>query len=362
MVSAIIVNYFSSSLTQRAATSIINNQVKSEIFVVDNSCDTYEEKTLKSSLPEGVNLLINNTNEGFARACNRAYEKCRGRYILLLNPDAYLLDDALEQLCLFLDNNEKAGAVGPKTYWDNDKTFILPPNHIPNPLYDALYSGQRRIPFFSKFFYLRWRYHAIKSALATEPLLQDCLSGGGVLLKKDAITKAGGLFDESFFLYYEDTDLFIRIKRAGFQLYMEPSAKMVHHWNQSPEPHTTKEILRAKSHDLFIKKYYKQKPFIKVFVNNLFSFFKDNRNDKHIPFYSISDLTSGITLSTSKKYLFEWSPNKSLFPAMMFFAEGKIFRFNRETLSLLKKGTYYGRFSEPYSFFVSNNIFQWRID
>ncbi|MCX8069819.1 MAG: glycosyltransferase family 2 protein [Thermodesulfovibrionales bacterium] len=359
-VSVIIVNYFSSATIKMAINSIVESSIDYEIFVVDNSCNMEEIKSLKDALPQKVKLICNKSNVGFAKACNQAYKNIKGKYILLLNPDAYLLKGALEKLCDFLEKKQDAAAVSPMSFWDDEKSFILPPSHMPNPFYDLVYSGQYKIPLISPLFYLRWRYKSIKTSLSKNALIQDNLSGGGVLIKRDAITKVDGLFDESYFLYYEDSDLFKRLKKKGYKLFIEPNAQMVHHWNQSPEPQDSKAKLYAESNHIFMKKHY---PILNKFKNIAKGLLQLNHSEP-TKIYDKKDMLSGIPIPNNlrKRYLFEWSPNKSLFPAMLHFSEGKYFKFSDKTFSLLRNGVYYGRFSDPNSFVINNNYFAWILD
>jgi len=97
---AIIVNYFSAQLTVNAVCSIIESDSLGpvRIAVVDNSQDMNEATILQNELPESVQLIINESNEGFAQACNRAFDQHDADMILLLNPDASLLPRALIRL------------------------------------------------------------------------------------------------------------------------------------------------------------------------------------------------------------------------------------------------------------------------
>ena len=62
-----------------------------------------------------------------------------------------------------------------------------------------------------------------------------------ILLKIQAVKEAGGLFDPAFFLYYEDTDLFLRLKKAGYGLLLEPRARAIHHFDQCAQDKTDKK-------------------------------------------------------------------------------------------------------------------------
>ena len=75
--------------------------------------------------------------------------------------------------------------------------------------------------------------HALREWTANEPLDVEMLSGACLLLSRRAIAAAGGLFDERYPLYFEDTDLFRRLSRAGLRLVLDPKSEIVHHWARS---------------------------------------------------------------------------------------------------------------------------------
>ena len=209
MISVIIVNYHSALMTKRAVDSVLPEDEEVEVFVVDNTATVEERLQLKSLLPDGIHLIFNETNEGFGRACNRAYSMSRGTWIFLLNPDAYILPGTLKRLKHFLVKHPRAAAAGPMIYWDDQKHFMLPPNYLPRPAHEFLLAHRCRIPALTHLYALRWRWWTLTVLNSASPLEQYSLSGGSVLLRKDAVESVGGLFDENFFLYYEDADLFL---------------------------------------------------------------------------------------------------------------------------------------------------------
>ncbi|MBW8066065.1 MAG: glycosyltransferase [Ferrovum sp.] len=234
-VSAILVNYFSADLIIRAVHSLCDQKVDSEILVVDNSLDPQEAELLRTGIPEFVKLRINTTNTGFGGACNQAYAEASGESILLLNPDAYLLPDALGALEQALQGDERVAAVGPRTFWDAEQQFLMPPSTFPSL---ADYCGSclaRSSPFFFRWRSRHFSHWACRYWSSDAPLSVPALSGGHVLLKRAALEKAGGLFDERFFLYWEDTDLMQRLRAAGYDLRMIPAARAVHEYTHSPE-------------------------------------------------------------------------------------------------------------------------------
>jgi glycosyltransferase involved in cell wall biosynthesis len=179
-----------------------------------------------------VELIFNQSNQGFGAACNQAFARARGEMILLLNPDAYLRPGALGKLKKFLVDHPRAAAVSPRAWIDDAQTHLIPPNHLPAPA-DAV-----REVVLNAFGPLRtlagkWRRRRDLRALArTGAHTQAALSGAHMLVRRDAIEKAGGLFDERFFLYFEDSDLCRRLAGAGYRLYVLPDAEAVHNYDR----------------------------------------------------------------------------------------------------------------------------------
>lgn len=234
-ISALLVNYFSADLIARAVRSLGDQGLDIDVRVVDNSLDPVESNYLRRVLPSFVHLKINEVNTGFGGGCNQAYAEAKGEKILLLNPDAYLLPGALLELDLALQEEERVAAVGPRTFWDDQLQFLMPPSTFP-----SLVGHCARSLFCDHPLFLRWRSHyfrkfAFRYWSCERPMSVPALSGGHVLLKRSALEKVGGLFDERFFLYWEDSDLMQRLRAAGYDLRMIPAASAVHEYTHSPE-------------------------------------------------------------------------------------------------------------------------------
>jgi hypothetical protein len=94
---------------------------------------------------------------------------------------------------------------------------------------------------------------------ATEPFFEPFLSGGGLLIRRNWIEPVGAqLFDERFFLYFEDTDLCVRALKNGVRPLCVPRAYAIHYYDQSPSPSGTKADFMAQAQRLFMGKYYQQ--------------------------------------------------------------------------------------------------------
>ena len=224
---AIIINFRSFLLTLQAVRSVLESQSLGSVtvVVVDNSGLPEEAERLRLNLPSSVFLRVNAKNVGFGVACNHAFEEFAGDGILLINPDARLLPGCLEQLQRTLFFNRNVAAVAPQLFWDNDQTFYLPPSY-PTALFEfrALLLSWGSHAWVNRIISFLWRRWSINVWRSRNPVQVSNLSGGLVFLDRKAVQRAGGLFDSRFFLYFEDTDLFLRLRNKGYRLLIEPGA------------------------------------------------------------------------------------------------------------------------------------------
>lgn len=345
---AIIVNYKVSSLALKAAFSVLSSDSLGplEVFVVDNSECSSEAEKLRSALPSNVRLDVNTRNIGFGRACNAVFAETTADAVLLLNPDAYLLPNCLISLQQRLLASPKTAAVGPKIFWDDELRFLLPPSY-PAWLGCLLKSlhGSDSHSLMSRFVSRLWRRHALKVWLADEPVQVASLSGGHVLIKREAIDQIGMFFDPRFFLYFEDTDLFVRLRHAGFRLLVEPSAHVVHGYDQSgrnelgqkrqwfAESQAQFETIHCQQwkHTMFLLLQHAQK----LMLGQSAPFPVEERYR--------SPYRLMVPQTLRKSWLFEWSPNPNFLPAAGLLGTGSRMDFTEDCWSLLAPGTYYGR-------------------
>jgi GT2 family glycosyltransferase len=348
---ALIVNYQLADLTVQAVHSVLDSDSfgPCRVVVVDNSEDSVEASRLRSLLPEGVELLVPPQNLGFGRACNLALERFAGDFMLLLNPDARLLPGCLARLQQTLLEGENVAAAGPQVFWDDTCDYYLPP---PSPPFMFLFAPAlaEMSPgsWVKKLMNAVWRRHAVKIWRSEAPIKTGNLSGGHVLLKREAVERAGGLFDPSFFLYFEDTDLFMRLRRAGYLLIFDTRAKVVHYYDQSAQHDTgIKRRLFTKSHELFRQKHVTGgKSWFYGLLQQLSSFSKGGQGEQYLPLFT-APFRLEVPSSAWDNWLFEWSPVPECMPAAGMFGRGKFLDFTAEYWNLLAPGRYYGRLGRP---------------
>jgi GT2 family glycosyltransferase len=348
---AIVINYHSASLCRSAVRSIENSDSVGpvQVVVVDNSEDRAEFSRLTETLPEHVPVLTSDSgNLGFGRACNWAYRQyCHDvDWVLLLNPDAALLPGSLERLQRTLTSRSNIGAVGPQIYWDKDCRFYLPPSYIPTwfyyiPIWMRL--GPHALPM--RILSTLWRCYSLHLWRATRPVRVFNLSGGHALIKKSVIERIGGLFDPRFFMYFEDTDLFLRIRRAGYKLLVDPGATVVHDYNKCGADLGEKSRFMLESFHQFKEKHQTVcGKWMQEKLNRLIDLFTvqdpDVRHDGPVfqqPF------TMTVPKAFRNSWLFEWSPNPNFIPAAGWLNHGSVLQFSNPYWEKLVSGRYYGR-------------------
>lgn len=363
---AIIVNYRSRDLTLNAVDSVLKSESIGpvDIVVVDNSEDKDEATILRSNLPPGVKLLVSPENLGFGRACNMAFEQFQGELILLINPDAKLLPGCLFRLQKTLCFAEKTAAVSPQVFWDEGLQFYLPPSFPPALLQLQSYLvswGPRH--HINRIMSALWRTHAVKIWRAQRPVRVSNLSGGLVLLRKEVIRRAGGLFDPRFFLYLEDTDLFFRLRKAGYTLIIEPRARAVHHYDQcAKDEWERKRAMMAESYGIFLEKHSSVwKSGIKRAVERIR--LQMQVDDDHMPgprFFS--PFVLAVPPHCRDRWLFEWSPNQTFIPSAGRLGKGPRMDFNEKYWDMLAPGQYFGRLGNPMLMGRYSDVVSWLVE
>ena len=247
-VSCVVVNYFCSQLTLAAVQSFAAQCPKGQVIVVDNSADPQELEALSAGLPAGCVLIPQKENTGFAVACNVAAARCDRDFILLLNPDALLLSDCVSQLVSSLQQRPDLAAVSPVQFWDRAQEWMLPPAWLPTGLGHWALTVASQSHRSAHRLSMAYRRLALQvwSAPPQAVVEQRALSGGAMLLRRSAVNSLPNLFDPAFFMYYEDSDLCLRLKRLGWKLAMVRSAQAIHEWEHSDSKFQMME--RSRSH------------------------------------------------------------------------------------------------------------------
>lgn len=344
---AIIVNFKSADLTLRAVRSVLDSASIGpvDVVVIDNSQDKNDAETLRLGLPTTVRLHVSRKNLGFGSACNLAYHESSDEHILLINPDAMLLPGSLARLQQTLISAESIAAVAPQVYWDKDLTYFLPPPFPPflfflqNML--GAYGPHARI---NRLLGTLWRSYATMIWRRKVPVRAASLSGALVLLKREAVQKAGGLFDPRFFIYFEDTDLSMRLRKAGYSLVIEPRAAAIHEYDQcGKEDRPVKRSLMDNSYNIFLEKYGRSWTSFAKKINHGIAPAPDNKENQPAAPTFTAPFVVEVPVALHKSWLFELSPSPSFIPSAGRFGKGPTMDFPEERWDLLGPGLYFGR-------------------
>jgi GT2 family glycosyltransferase len=198
-----------------------------EIIVVDNGSTDGSVQCVRQRFPS-VTLIENTANVGFVQATNQAMRLSRGRYVLWLNNDTVVLDQALARLVQFMDEHPAVGICGPKVLNRDGTIQNQCRRGFPTPWAAfAYFSGLSRLfprrEFFSR--YLMTYCHE------DEVHEVDAVSGCCLLARRQVVEQAG-LIDTAYHSYGEELDYCAVAKERGWTVYYYPPAVIVHYGGQ----------------------------------------------------------------------------------------------------------------------------------
>lgn len=260
-VTSIIVNYHTSAFLSGLLDDLVLHPEMEKIFIVDNSGELDDSFiSLKSTTGcrkrASIEILRPGKNLGFAAGVNLAAEKTLSEFILLINPDVRLLPGCVNSL-LAASRKYDAVLTGPRFFWDDEKKFKLPPSQGTSAWLDsALYvSGFSDLDSQHLSFYWEMRHERFWEK--KEPFVEFFLSGACALINRAwAYRNCNAVFDDRFFLYFEDNDISFRAFKDGSPPLCVPDAEAIHYYNQAAEPDDGKAVLMKNSHREYTDKYY----------------------------------------------------------------------------------------------------------
>ncbi len=199
-----------------------------EVWVIDNNSTDGSIEYLQNRFPF-VQFVKNTVNLGFSRANNQGLQKANGKYILFLNPDTILPEDAFTKCIAFMERTADAGALGVQMIDGTGQYLKESKRGFPSFWVSfCKMSGLTRWLPNSKIFARYYMGHL--SNQETNKI--DILSGAFMMVKKDVLDKTGG-FDEQFFMYGEDIDLSYRLLQSGHSNYYFHECVIIHFKGES---------------------------------------------------------------------------------------------------------------------------------
>lgn len=237
LLSVIIVNYNVKYFLEQCLCSVrkaigANTQETGrrnvEVWVVDNNSTDKSIEYLQMQFPF-VQFIKNTVNQGFSKANNQAIQNAKGKYILFLNPDTIVPEDAFTKCIAFMDATPDAGSLGVQMV-DGTGQYLKESKRGFPSLWVSFckMSGLTRWFPTSKIFARYYMGHLSNQEIQKV----DILSGAFMMVKKEVLDKTGG-FDEQFFMYGEDIDLSYRIQQAGFTNYYFSDCTIIHFKGES---------------------------------------------------------------------------------------------------------------------------------
>lgn len=227
-VSIIIVNYNSTDYLVGCLNSIISQStaVAYEIIVVDNNSIQGDLCKIKNQFPS-IQLINIDKNVGFASANNVGIKQAEGKYIFLLNPDIKLLNDCIKIFYDFLQQHQEAWCCGGNV----EDEFGNPANSWGKlPTITKVFFEQTGFHLIFKSIYKKFQriYPGNNKSVMEVPFI----IGADMFIRKSSLDIIG-LFNESFFLNCEETELSFRANKSGFKSFLIPSARLIHYVSKS---------------------------------------------------------------------------------------------------------------------------------
>ena len=229
-ISVVIVNYNVKYYVGQCIDSVRRalQGIDSEIIVVDNHSRDGSVDYL--SKIEGVRIIESGHNLGFSKANNIAIRQSTAEYVLMLNPDTIVAEDAIRMIIDFADSHPQAGGIGVRMHNDWGTTARESRRGLPSPMtsFYKMIGLSKRLPQHRKFgrYYMGWLPWDSPSRI-------EVVSGACFLVRRKALDEVG-LMDEDYFMYGEDIDLSYRLLKGGWENWFVP-ADIIHYKGESTQ-------------------------------------------------------------------------------------------------------------------------------
>jgi hypothetical protein len=251
--SIVIVNWNTSGMLMRCLRAIYETvcNLEVEVIVVDNASSDDSVQACRTNFP-AAKVIVNSENAGFSKANNQGIAVAAGRYILLLNSDAFVHPGSVETVVRFMDAHPDVGAAGCKLLYENgelQRSCTSFPT-LSTELWQCLYLD-RLFPR-SKLFGRYWMSYWDMSD--SRPV--DAIMGAFMMLRRKALDEVG-LLDEDFFFYSEEVDLCYRLWRAGWPVHYVADGTVTHVWGGSDQSALGRRLIQLYASRLhFFRKHY----------------------------------------------------------------------------------------------------------
>ena len=218
-VSVIVVSYNAREHLERCLEAVTGEH---EVIVVDSGSTDGSRELVRERFP-AVRLVEPAENRGYGAGCNEGMRVASGRWLLLLNADAWPAENAVERLVAFAEERPRLGIAGPR---------LLNPDGTLQPSVRGFPTAWRLATEYVFLRKLAPRARALNAFYGAgfdhrAPLAAEFLMGAVLLVRRDAVDEVGG-FDERFFMFSEEVDLCHRMRAADWTVEFCPDAEFVH--------------------------------------------------------------------------------------------------------------------------------------
>ena len=267
-IAVILINYNTSKYTLECIQSIIkktNSNISYQIIVVDNNSEIDDYDNLKNNFPDSNNVSLYRSviNTGFGGGNMLGTQHAKAEYLLFINNDTLLLNDALSILKDYMDGHPGIGLSSAQNY-DEDNNLV--PSFDYNKDLFRLLLGRRGLKKVNpkKYYNRKEKY--------TSPITVDWVNGAFLFFRAEAFNTIGG-FDTNIFLYFEEMDLSHRLKLNNYKTVLVPSAEILHYKSISTGNSKNIHIEAFISHLYVIKKNYGFVHYYTLKLYFIFTFF-----------------------------------------------------------------------------------------
>ncbi len=228
--SVVIVNYKVRDLLAQTIRSLRTSTgyEQCEVIVVDNDSNDGSEELIINEFPEVIWIGLK-TNVGFGKGCNIGAEQASGKYLLMLNPDTIVSTDTLQCGIEFMESHPDVGIMGPKILNQDGSFYKQCHRGLPTPLnaFGHFTKLSRLFPHNKKLssYFMTW-------LSPDEEHEVEAISGSCFFIPAVLYTQIGG-FDETFFMYGEDLDICVQVKKAGLKVWYAPITEIIHFQGKS---------------------------------------------------------------------------------------------------------------------------------
>jgi len=223
-ISTIIVNYNAGTLLRSCVDSLLNCPLEIEIIVVDNASRDGSLDSLRGL--KHVQIMQNQTNVGFAAACNKGARSASAPLLLFLNPDCSFEPGTLARLQEAMHGDQRVGMAGGFLTNSDGTEQAGGRRAIPTPWRSFVRAfGLTR--FSGRWPHLFFDFHLNKQPLPDHNIEVEAISGACTMVKREAMLEVGE-WDEGYFLHCEDLDWCMRFRQRRWKILFVPSARITH--------------------------------------------------------------------------------------------------------------------------------------